>query len=207
MSEEQETAIRDLPEIERDADESIDAAVEQARLTLREENRVGRPTVLSDSLTSAICEWIERGNYLETACKGVGVNRTMLYRWLETANDQSLSDEQRRPFEIFRDRIERAQARAETSAVEALLLTGKTDPRSWGALTWYLERRNRALWGRQDRLEIEGKMSLTDLITASLRESEEQRESDETRALEESERLDEIEETSSARDDRDETIE
>jgi hypothetical protein len=96
--------------------------------------------------------------------------------WLNNAFDTSLTEEQRAPFMDFRNAVETAQAIAEQNALNNLLFHGATDPRAWQANAWFLERRNNDAWGKKDKLQIEGQMTLTELISGSVKREQQARE-------------------------------
>jgi hypothetical protein len=111
---------------------------------------MGRPTKLTVELQKAICDAIQGGCYVETACLDSGIDESTYYRWLEKGKAGQ------QPYRDFRDAIKKAEAHCEKLAVGTVLRVA-FDPENpnWQAAMTYLERRHPERWGRRDRLRAE----------------------------------------------------
>lgn len=95
---------------------------------------------------------LEAGNYRHAACRHAGIGESTFYRWMEVGEADAEADK-RTIYREFMEGVIRAEAKAETQAVEALRMAM---PGDWRAAAHYLERRYPGLWGRKDRHEHTG---------------------------------------------------
>lgn len=101
-----------------------------------------RPTKLTPERAEALIELLRDGVYVETACAACGVGTSTFYRWMTI---------DREPYVEFRDAVKKAEAEAETRAVEVVRNAATT---SWQAAAWWLERKFPERWGRRDCLAL-----------------------------------------------------
>jgi transposase len=109
--------------------------------------RTGRPTKLTPALQQEVVTLLRAGNYIETACAFVDVDKASLYAWLKRGNRQKTG--------IYRDFLnatEKAIAEAEIRDLEVIRKDG-----AWQGAAWRLERKFPDKWGRRDRHELTGK--------------------------------------------------
>lgn len=127
-----------------------------------ERKRVGRPTKINKTIIETICNYVEKGNYVETAAAAAGISRSTLYEWLRRGAreiDRLESDPAARPLKSerlyveFSDTLTRATALAEIRDVEIMNRMIKEGVHQ--VLQFKLERRNPKHWGRMDRLQAE----------------------------------------------------
>lgn len=135
----------------------------------------GRPNRLfEERMVAEICELIEVGNYVPTACAAVGISESTYYRWLSDGlavedmiasreDGDDLRDRMRQgelvigltPVQVrsweFRDRVLRASARSEAFAVA---MVRKHMPDQWTAAMTFLERRFPGRWKRKEQIDI-----------------------------------------------------
>jgi hypothetical protein len=105
--------------------------------------RIGRPAGLSEpDQVQAFLAAITDGNYRETACKLAGISKSMLHRWLESAEhgDEAAI--------AFRNALEKAEAFAESETVRNVRNASKL-PQFWAAGMTWLERKSPDRWGRR----------------------------------------------------------
>lgn len=50
---------------------------------------VGRPTLLTPKLREEIVGMLIAGNYIETVCVLVGINKSTFYKWLKKADEST----------------------------------------------------------------------------------------------------------------------
>lgn len=111
----------------------------------------GRPAKLTDEITRTITQAIAAGNYQRTAMKLAGIGESTFYQWLE------LGRQGRKPYKEFAESVEKAQAQAEARNV-AIIEQAASE--SWQAAAWWLERRFPDDWGRKERVEHGGNVTL-----------------------------------------------
>jgi len=102
---------------------------------------IGRPTLLTPKLREEIVKMLKAGNYIETVCALVGINKSTFYKWLKKADESTRSTK----YSKFRDAVEKAKAIAEARDVAILAKHCETN---WKAAKWKLERRYPNKWGK-----------------------------------------------------------
>jgi hypothetical protein len=113
--------------------------------SLYEPPPIGRPSsVITDvqrvyKLLSKIAE----GNYVETAVKSAGIAKQTFYNWREQAQAGNIAAI------ALVDAIEKAEADAESDAVNDVKQAGKAGPQYWAASMTRLERRHPERWGKR----------------------------------------------------------
>ena len=98
---------------------------------------VGRPTLLSETVTSQLCAMLRAGNYLHVAVKAAGISRGTFDRWIQQSKGGDPT------FVEFADRIDRARAEGQARHVA---LIAKSATEDWRAAAWLLERSHPQLW-------------------------------------------------------------
>lgn len=106
----------------------------------RTEKKVGRPSKLTLELQDEFVEYIKMGDYIETACALVGINKSTYYDWMKKADESSRYTKYKR----FKDAVEHAQAVSEARDVIIISEAAISD---WRAARWMLEHRFTEHWG------------------------------------------------------------
>ena len=110
------------------------------------ENRsvaLGRRSKLTQQLIERICEQVEAGNYIRTACGNVGISESTFHAWREKGESGVGG--------LYLEFVE-ALKKSEAAAEANLLSIIQADP-SWQSKAWILERRCPEHWGRRGRLD------------------------------------------------------
>lgn len=115
----------------------------------------GRPTKFTKETTEKICQYIQEGNYIDTACRLAGVDYTTMRKWFVQGEAEGKGQ-----FYEFAEAVRRAEAVAEAERVACIIRAGKYD--DWKANAWYLERKYPERWGKQERLEATVKSEHTE---------------------------------------------
>lgn len=139
---EQALALLDAQQAESGQTDWLREATRIASLYLPPE--VGRP---SDALVDVarlhkFLSLVARGNYIETACKAAGFSYQTLSNWKRQAEAGQIAAI------AFVEAYEKAQAEAETEAVDHIRSTRKR-PELWAASMTHLERRHPDRWGKR----------------------------------------------------------
>lgn len=135
----------------------------------------GRPAkVYDEKLVTQICDLIEAGNYIPTACAAVGISEGSYYKWLSTGREVELMLQDRDDYDDLKERmlngelviglsplqvrcfeflhrIQVANARAEAFAVA---MVRQHMPSQWTAAMTFLERRFPGRWKRKEQIDI-----------------------------------------------------
>jgi hypothetical protein len=101
---------------------------------------MARPTKLTPEITLGISESLRRGMTITGACQREGISRETYYNWLEESPE-------------FFDTIKRSESEAEELFTDTII-SAATDPSfgcTWQAAAWWLERRRKADYGKDDR--------------------------------------------------------
>ena len=101
-----------------------------------------RPSKLTPAVIDAICEGIEKGNYVSTICKRLKIDESTYHKWLKQAETKSPQSLQ---YKLLQ-RVQAAEAASELHAVEAWVNHFETD---WRAPKEFLARRHSDKWGNQ----------------------------------------------------------
>jgi hypothetical protein len=121
----------------------------------------GRPEKLTDDIRKDIIKVIRSGNYIETACAYVGINKTTFYDWLKKGarEKQRVEDNPRakvrkdlQKYVDFSEEVDKALAHAE---IRDVAIIGKAAEKEWQAAAWRLERKFPDRWGRKDKHALE----------------------------------------------------
>lgn len=113
-----------------------------------------QPQKVQVPITEALCDVMRIGNYLETACAQVGIDKKIVYEWLKRG-----AREKRGKYTEFRFGVEKAQHDSEALLVGRIVGAGKEH---WQANAWMLERKFPAKYGQRIRLTVD--KELTDAV-------------------------------------------
>jgi hypothetical protein len=102
----------------------------------------GRPTKFTPALQAQIIELVAAGNFLDVACKAVGIAPRTLRHWRQQYRD---GDSAVSEYAEFFAALEKALAVAETAAISRIRSGGL----GWQGSAWFLERRYPQRWARK----------------------------------------------------------
>lgn len=121
----------------------------------------GRPSKLTPEIQEEIVKVVKSGNYIETACAFVGINKSTLYDWMKRGareierldnNAKAKPKKSEVPYVEFSNAIKSAMAQSE---IRDVAIIGKAAATNWQAAAWRLERKHPSRWGRKDNLKAE----------------------------------------------------
>jgi hypothetical protein len=104
--------------------------------------RAHRPSVLTPALADNLVTMLRAGNYIEVACRAVGVHRRTLSLWLARGRAGAPGDE---VFAELAERVDVALAEGEVRNVAQIAAAAREN---WQAAAWILERSYPERWGR-----------------------------------------------------------
>ena len=113
---------------------------------------IGRPTKLTPALQERLVEVIRRGHYISTACQAAGISQEALSQW----RDRAAKGEEL--YMAFVDAAEKARAEAEITLFDRVISASELPgAQGWLPAITALERSRPERYGRQDRLQVEGR--------------------------------------------------
>ena len=112
----------------------------------------GRPSKLTKTVAARIVEYLEVGNYQETAARAAGISRSTFHRWMKRGADAKSRGKDSR-YRDFRDNVKKAEAEAEVAAVKCVIDASET---KWQAAMTFLERKFPERWSRGELVEHSG---------------------------------------------------
>lgn len=98
---------------------------------------IGAPQKLTIEIQDAVVQSIRAGNYLKVACAAAGIGVSTLNQWRR---------DERKQFAAFAAAVDEAIAYAEQRNVALIQRAAVT---TWQAAAWYLERKHRDRWGKE----------------------------------------------------------
>jgi transposase len=101
-----------------------------------------RKTKLTKEMIDKIATFIANGNYVETACKALGIGQSTYYEWMKKGR------EGKKPYAELAETVKKAEAIAEAKRIQTILMASEE---TWQAAAWYLERRYPERWGQKKR--------------------------------------------------------
>jgi hypothetical protein len=104
----------------------------------------GRPTLLTDTVSEAICVNLELAMPLKLAAECEGIGERTVHEWIERGENGE------EPFSAFSAAVTRARAMAAKNLTKSALAGGKGS----GAASWFLERRFRADYGAHQTIDL-----------------------------------------------------
>ena len=113
---------------------------------------MGEPRHLTPDVQQRIIEHVSEGNYPEVAAQLAGVPRRTFSRWLHDGRqdlDQGLEDSS---VALLALAVEKARAESVARKVKRV---HDAEDKSWQASAWWLERNFPAMYGRNERIQIE----------------------------------------------------
>ena len=111
-------------------------------------NKVGRPSKLTESRMEQLTEALRSGNYRIDACRAAGIHYNTLLAWEKKGASQKSGE-----YVEFLDALRSAEAEAVVSKVD--IIHGAAMKGDWRASAWFLEHKYPDKWARLDKRVIE----------------------------------------------------
>jgi transposase len=112
----------------------------------------GRNSKLTPLVQERIVVAVRAGNYAAVAAAYAGISERTFYSWLTRGENESSGK-----YREFADAVNRAEAEAEAEAVAQVRLASRDN---WAAAMTWLERKYPRRWGRFDRQEVAGEVTI-----------------------------------------------
>ncbi|WP_414468894.1 transposase [Methanobacterium sp. ACI-7] len=111
---------------------------------MSKKGKKGRPTKLTPKLKEEIVNLLKMGNYIETTCATVGINKSTFYAWMKKGEESTRPNR----YSKFYEEVKQAQARSEAREVNIINAHAE---KNWKAAAWKLERRHHERWGKKNK--------------------------------------------------------
>lgn len=125
---------------------------------------MARPTKLTPELQRQICEHLLQGNFVETVCDFVGIDKATFYGWLKRG-ERGRKPDIEGGYVAFFNAVKRAVALVEMQTMAEL----KSGGANWQAKAWWLERRHPDKWGNRGKQTIDHNINVSQLSDDELR--------------------------------------
>lgn len=102
-------------------------------------------------IVDTIIEYIQDGNYVQTACRAAGISQSTLNSYVRKAERAQLAGEEN-VYTEFRERLEDAYAAAEVTILNEIRNAHRNGT-SWQNLGWLLERTRNGRFGQKQVIE------------------------------------------------------
>jgi transposase-like protein len=109
----------------------------------KSKKKQGRPSKLTPELQAEIIYLLKIGNFVETLCNFVGINKSTYYDWMKKGEE---STHPRNKYKIFQEAVVQVMAQSEAMNVAIITKLSKYD---WRAAAWILSRRHPDKWGKK----------------------------------------------------------
>jgi hypothetical protein len=100
---------------------------------------------------------VSGGNFISTAVESQGINSDGFFSFLAKADTDKDEIDKYNPSLIYKEILNQADAKAEMYHVANIAKHAQTN---WNASAWYLERKHHEKWGRKDRSQLNGNITL-----------------------------------------------
>ena len=122
----------------------------------------GRPSKLTPELQAEIILLIKTGNFVETVCTTVGINKSTFYDWIKKGEQ---SNHPRNRYNIFQESVKKAMAWSE--ARDVAIITQHSEE-NWRAAAWKLSRKYPKKWGKKAYADLN--LDIEDLEKVDLKD-------------------------------------
>jgi hypothetical protein len=120
----------------------------------------GRPTRLTPMLADALVAAVRQTGFIKPAAERCGLPDAVVQEWVRRGTSAHPTRPGTRPYADFAARIARAQGEWQAHLLDVIATAAATKPDTWGAATWLLERFDRETYGRRERIDMSGMISL-----------------------------------------------
>jgi len=123
--------------------------------------KTGRPTKLTEEVTTTITNAIAVGATFKHAAQAAGIDRLTFQRWMRLGKAAQSGE-----YRNFYNAVKKAETAGVLLLLQRIQYAAKDG--QWQAAAWILERRHPADYGRRDRLAVEhsGEITLNAVVEA-----------------------------------------
>ena len=120
----------------------------------------GRPTRLTPLLADALVAGVRQTGFITPATERCGLPDAVVHEWVQRGTGTHPTRPGTRPYAEFAARIARAQGEWQAHLLDVIATAAVTKPDTWGAAGWLLERFDRETYGRRERIDRSGTITL-----------------------------------------------
>ena len=102
---------------------------------------------LTKKICDDICEGLEKGNYITTCCRAVGISTGTYYNW------KKRGEKGEEPYATFLRRTDEAEAIGEMTHIE--IIHDVALSQNWLASAWLLERKYPQRFGKREQMALQ----------------------------------------------------
>jgi hypothetical protein len=125
--------------------------------------RIGRPPRLTPVLAKHLVAAVRRMGWLSPAARACGVPENVVAEWVSRGRGTHPTRPATSPYAHFAQAIEKAQADWEASKLALIDAAAQTKVDCWTAAAWQLERHAPERYGRRDRLDVGGSVTVVEV--------------------------------------------
>jgi transposase-like protein len=123
----------------------------------------GRPTRLTPALAAQLVAAVRETGWIRPAALRCGVHEAVVREWVQRGKGEHPTRGTTREYAAFAADIARAQGKWEAHQLAVLDAAAARKPESWGAAAWKLERFDREQYGRHDRVDVAGTLTVVEM--------------------------------------------
>jgi len=105
-----------------------------------------KPIEITQEFIDEFCKYIQEGNYIETVCDLMQINKDTVYKWIR------LGGKGNPKYKPFADAVKKAMAQSEMFLLA--VLSRAAEKGQWKAAAWRLERKSPKRWGYGPKEDI-----------------------------------------------------
>jgi len=123
----------------------------------------GRPTRLTPALAAQLVAAVRETGWIGPAAARCGIPENVAREWIQRGKGEHQTRGATREYAAFAGAIARAQGEWEAHELAVLDAAAAKKPECWGAAAWSLERFNREQYGRRDRVDVSGTLTVVEM--------------------------------------------
>src|SRR5262249_14060462 len=120
----------------------------------------GRPTRLTPLLADALVAAVRQTGFITPAAERCGLPDAVVHEWVQRGTRTHPTRPGTRHYAELAARIARAQGEWQAHLLDVIATAAVTKPDTWGAAGWLLERFDRETYGRRERIDRSGTITL-----------------------------------------------
>ena len=129
----------------------------------RPPKRIGRPPRLTPLLAKHLVAAVRRMGWLSPAARACGVPENVVAEWVSRGRGTHPTRPATHAYAHFAQAIEKAQADWEASKLALIDTAARAKVECWTAAAWQLERHAPERYGRRDRVDVSGTVTLVEV--------------------------------------------
>jgi len=133
------------------------------RVASQPRGRIGRPTRLTPRLAKALVKLIAQTGRIEPAARRCGIPPSTVTDWIARGQGRHPTRAADHPFVEFAAAVEKALGKFECDQLAGIQAAAAAKPENWTARAWSLERWAPDRYGRRNRVDVAGMVTLVEV--------------------------------------------